>query len=194
MTTTTASEGQTATRALKDHASMAVVLSVASIAWFGWGFQGQQVLTWLRLGMIVAAVGAIAAVLVVHRIPGPPTLAVDPQARKVYWLAVAAEVVLIVAGAVVLGALGNGTYLSTWTLFVVGVHFLPFVRPFSAPILRFTAACCVVVAAVALWAGLTGQAPAPTVAGAGGGIVLLGFAVTLVVGVVRARGVGAAGR
>ncbi|WP_454300194.1 hypothetical protein [Salana multivorans] len=194
MTTTTATQAETATRALKDRASMGVVLAIASTAWFGWGSQGQQALAWLRVGMIVAAVVLVAAALVVHRIPGPPTLATDPQARKVYWLSVAAEVVLIVAGALVLGATSNAAYVSTWTLLVVGVHFLPFVRPFSAPILRATAACCVVVAALALWAGLAGWAPAPTVAGAGGGITLLGFAVTLVVSVAQARGVGAAGR
>lgn len=188
MTTTTTAGAGAATRVLKDRASMGVVLSIASIAWFGWGSQGQQALGWLRVGMIVAALSLLAAVLLVRRVPGPPTLATDPQARKIYWLSVAAEVVLIVAGALVLGSTGHGVYISTWTLFVVGVHFLPFVRPFSAPILRGTAAGCVVVAAGALWAGLAGWAPAPTVAGAGGGLVLLGFAVALVAGVWRASG------
>lgn len=113
--------------------------------------------------------------------PVPPTLATDPRARKIYWSAVVVEVVLILLGVFVLSGTGNAVYTSTWVLFVVGVHFLPFVRPFSAPILRYTALGCVVAAAVALWAGLAGWAPAPTIAGAGGGVVLLGSALVLAV-------------
>lgn len=155
---------------------MAVVLSVASLAWFGWGHQGAQIVWWLRAGMVTSGIALVIATILVRRIPVRPTLATDPGARKVYWIAVVAEVVLILAGMFVLPRTGNSAYVSTWVLFVVGIHFLPFVRPFNAPILRYTALACIVVAAVALWAGLAGWAPAPTVAGAGGGIVLLGFA------------------
>lgn len=171
----------------KDHASMAVVLSGAAIAWFGWGHQGGQHEWWLRAGMILSALALVGALWVVHRIPVRPTLATDPRARRVYWTAVIAEVLCIVGGAVVLGMTGHGTYLSTWTLFVVGVHFLPFVGPFDAPILRYTAVACVFVAGAALWAGLVRWAPAPTIAGAGGGIVLLGFALVLMTGAARTR-------
>lgn len=160
---------------------MAVVLSVASIAWFGWGHQGALFEGWLRGGMVASALGLAMAIAMVRRIPARPTLATDPQARKVYWAAVAAEVLLIVGGMIALAQTGHPQYASTWTLFIVGVHFLPFVRPFSTPILRYTALGCVVVAGVALWAGLAGWAPAPTIAGAGGGIVLLGFALALMV-------------
>ena len=163
----------------KDHASMAVVLAAASIAWFGWGQQGSIHLGWLRWGMIVAATALVVTILVLRRIPGPPTLATDARVRRVYWTAVAAEVVLIVGGAIVLGVTGNGAYLAAWTLFVVGIHFLPFVRAFDAPLLRLTAICCTLVAGLSLWAGLAGWAPAPTIAGAGGGIVLLLFAAAL---------------
>lgn len=163
----------------KDRLSMAVVLSAASLAWFGWGHQGLQLEGWLRGGMVAAAIVLVVAILLVRRVPVPPTLATDPQARKVYWAAVIAEVVLIVAGALVLARTGHPTFLSTWVLFVVGIHFLPFVRAFNTPLLRPTALCCVLAAALALWAGLTGWAPAPTVAGAGGGVILLGFALAL---------------
>lgn len=163
----------------KDRLSMAVVLAAASIAWFGWGHQGLRLEVWLRGGMVAAAIVLVVAILLVRRVPVPPTLATDPQARKVYWAAVIAEVVLIVAGALVLARAGHSVFLSTWVLFVVGIHFLPFVRAFNTPLLRLTALCCVLVAALALWAGLTGWAPAPTVAGAGGGVVLLGFALAL---------------
>lgn len=165
-----------ATVRAKDHLSMAVVLSVASLAWFGWGHQGAQIVWWLRAGMVASGIALVIATILVRRIPVRPTLATDPGARKVYWIAVVAEVVLILAGMFVLPRTGNSAYVSTWVLFVVGIHFLPFVRPFNAPTLRYTALACIVVAAVTLWAGLAGWAPAPTVAGAGGGIVLLGFA------------------
>jgi hypothetical protein len=163
----------------KDRLSMAVVLSAASIAWFGWGHQGLRLESSLRGGMVAAAIVLLVAILLVRRVPAPPTLATDPQARKVYWAAVIAEVALIVAGAVVLAKTGQSMFLSTWVLLVVGIHFLPFVRAFNTPLLRHTALGCVLVAALALWAGLTGWAPAPTVAGAGGGVVLLGFALAL---------------
>ncbi|MEZ5085681.1 MAG: hypothetical protein R2722_05350 [Tessaracoccus sp.] len=164
----------------KDRLSMAVILSLASLAWFGWGHQGAQIEGWLRLGMGAAALMLVAAIVMVRRVPVPPTLATDPRARKIYWSAVVVEVVLILLGVFVLSGTGNAVYTSTWVLFVVGVHFLPFVRPFSAPILRYTALGCVVAAAVALWAGLAGWAPAPTIAGAGEGS-LLGSALVLAV-------------
>lgn len=172
-------ETRTAAVRAKDHASMAVVLAAASIAWFAWGHQGGQAIGWLRGGMIAGALALIAAIVVMRGIRVPPTLVTDARARKVYWLSVIAEVVLIVGGAVVLNLTGNAIYLSAWTLAVVGVHFLPFVRPFRAPALRWTALACVLVAGVAVWAGIAGFAPAPTVAGAGGGAVLLVFAIAL---------------
>lgn len=163
----------------KDHASMAVVLSAASVAWFGWGHQGGEAIAWLRWGMVVAVVLLIVSVIVLVRIRAVPTLATDAHARRVYWIAVAAEVLLIVGGAVALALTGNSQYLSTWTLFIVGIHFLPFVSAFHAPLLRPTAVACALVAALALWAGLGGWAPPPTIAGAGGGLVLLVFAALL---------------
>lgn len=163
----------------KDRLSMAVVLSTASLAWFGWGHQGGQIEGWLRAGMVTAALALVAAILLVRRVSARPTLATNPRARKVYWISVIAEVALILAGATALSLTGNAAYISTWVLFIVGVHFLPFVRPFNTPLLRHTALACVAVSVLALWAGLAGWAPAPTVAGAGGGLVLLGFALAL---------------
>lgn len=178
---------RTAEATAKDHASMAVVLTGAAIAWFGWGHQGLRIAGWLEAGMLASAIALVLAILLVRRIRAAPTLATDPRSRRVYWTAVIAEILCIVAGALVLGALGLGAYLSTWTLFVVGVHFLPFVKAFDAPFLRLTAAACVLVAALALWAGLSGAAPAPTIAGAGGGVVLLVSALAILARTARAR-------
>lgn len=163
----------------EDHLCMAIVCSAASIAWFGWAHQGAQIEAWLRVGMIAAATVLAVAAVTVRRIPARPTLATDPRARRVYWACVGAEAVLIPLGILVLARTGNSEYASTWALVVVGVHLLPFVRPFDAPILRYTALACVLAAAAAPAAGLAGLAPAPTVAGAGGGLVLLGSAIAM---------------
>lgn len=96
-----------ATVRAKDHLSMAVVLSVASLAWFGWGHQGAQIVWWLRAGMVTSGIALVIATILVRRIPVRPTLATDPGARKVYWIAVVAEVVLILAGMFVLRARGT---------------------------------------------------------------------------------------
>ena len=164
----------------KDLASMAVVLSGAAIAWFGWGMQGGLVQSALIAGMIASGLALMAAIAVNRTMAAPPTLAIDPAARRIYWVAVAVEVVMIVGGAFVLAGTGNGQWLSTWTAFVMGVHFVPLARPFGAPILKLTAVACVIVVALAVWAGLAGWAPAPTIAGAGTGLVLLGFGIALI--------------
>lgn len=172
----------------KDHASMAVVLAVAAIAWFGWGHQGGEFEGWLEVGMAASALAAIAAALIVRRNSAPPSMATEPAVRKVYWLTVVIEVVLIVVGMAVLAQLGIPQYASAWTLLVVGVHFLPFVRLFDAPVLLGVAAACVLVSVTAVGVALAGVAPAPTVAGAGGGVVLLASAIVIMFAVRRAGG------
>ena len=93
------------------------------------------------------------------------------QGRKVV-----AEVLAILVGVLLLGTTGNGAYLPAWTLVVVGLHFVPFVGIFRAPILRLAAVLCVLIGAASVFLGLTGAVPAPTVAGIGGGVALLGVA------------------
>lgn len=44
---------------------------------------------------------------------------------------VAAELIALVVGNVVLGATGHGAYVAAWTAFVVGVHFIGFGRLFA---------------------------------------------------------------
>ncbi len=178
MTDNTGTIDRAAVRA-KDHASMAVVLAAASIAWFVWGHQGGEISGWLEAGMGAGLLALIAAIVVMRGIRVAPSLAFDPAIRKVYWTSVIAEVVLIVGGVIVLNLIGQSAYLSTWTLAIVGLHFLPFVKAFRAPLLRWAAVACVLVAGIALWAGLAGWAPAPTIGGAGGGLVLLGFSLLL---------------
>lgn len=155
---------------------MAVVLSGVSIAWFGWGQQGGRLTGVLQAGMLLSAVVLIVAIVMVRRVPAPPTLATDRTARKIYWVSVVAEVLAILVGVVLLGTTGHGAYLPAWTLIVVGLHFVPFVGIFKAPILRLATVLCLLVGAASVILGLTGVVPAPTVAGIGGGVGLLGIA------------------
>lgn len=156
---------------------MAVVLAGVSIAWFAWGHQGGQAVWLLRAGMVLSTLVLVAAIITVRRVPGPPTLATDPIVRKIYRMTVIAEILAILVGVVLLGTTGNGAYLPAWALAVVGLHFVPFVGIFRAPVLRLATVLCLLVAAAAVLLGMAGVVPAPTVAGLGGGIVLLAVAV-----------------
>ena len=62
---------------------------------------------------------------------------VAPNASRVYWLSVAAEVAAIVIGARVIATVLDRPQLTVvWVVLVVGVHFLPFAKAFRAPIFR----------------------------------------------------------
>lgn len=100
----------------------------------------------------------------------------DPRVRRSYWLTVAVEVVLIVGGNLLLAAVGQQAYDATWTLFVVGVHFVALAKIFHGRGLAFTGVVAAVVAVAAACLGLaTGLAPSAA-AGAGGGVVFIGYA------------------
>lgn len=170
---------------LKDTAIAALILAGAASAWFSWGFAGERFAAALGIGMWAAIGTLIAGVVCVRRTPGAPTMATDPQVRRTYWRAVVAEVVAIVAGAFVLNRVGHPEYLPAWTLAVVGLHFLPLARAFGMPLLRWVAAAATLVATAALVSGLAGWLPAPTVAGLGGGLVLLAGALVSLAAVTR---------
>ncbi len=162
--------------AAKDYAICAVIFAGAAIAWFGWGQAGQRLGVLLGLGSVLAVLVTVAAAIGIRRTPGVPTMNVDPQARRSYLFWVATEVVLIVAGAILLNRSGHPDLVSAWTLAVVGAHFVPLARAFRLPILRTTAAWCVLAALAAVAAGVSGFLPTPTVAGLAGGLVLVSAA------------------
>lgn len=157
----------------KDAAICAAILGGASIAWFGWGQAGQRFVGLLVAGMVLGALALVAAIVATVRTPGPPTMAVDPQVRRTYNLALVAEVAAILAAALLLARAGRSDLLPAVVLVVVGVHFLPLAKAFVLPVVRYAAWASMLVGLVALWAGLAGWLPAATVAGLGGGAVLL---------------------
>jgi hypothetical protein len=149
------------------------------IGWVEWGTLnlGGKASTAIRIVGVV-----IGVVLIVRSIrfrrkqratqranPGPA----EPSmfASRGYRLVVAAEVIALVAGYLLLGALGAGTYQIVWFALIVGVHFIGFGRLFAFRF-YFVGAALIVAALAGLIAGI-----------AGGGIALVqavtGFAAGL---------------
>lgn len=100
----------------------------------------------------------------------------DPRVRRSYWLTGAVEVVLIVGGNLLLAAVGQQAYVAAWTLFVVGVHFIPLAKIFHGRALALTGVVVAVVAVAAACLGLASDLAPSAAAGAGGGVVFIGYA------------------
>ncbi len=162
----------TGTRA-KDHAVTGTILATAAIAWFGWGHVGERLTSLLALGMVVGVVVVARGVILTRSVPGPTTMATDAAARRTYWSAMGAQVVAILAGLVLLGTTENPSYVPAWVLSAVGIHFLPLAKAVGVPILGAAGWACIAVAALATGMGIAGWAPASSVAGGGGGLVLV---------------------
>lgn len=157
----------------------AAVLAFAGIAWFGWA-QEDPPSSWvpgLVAGSVISALLLVALVvlLVRRRTTGGSPMA-DPRVRRRYWVTVMIEVVLIAAGNLLLAAVGHPEYDAAWTLFVVGVHFVPLARIFESPSLALAGAVVAVVAVAAACVGLAGDLAPSAVAGSGGGVVFIGYA------------------
>jgi hypothetical protein len=156
----------------------AAVLAFAGGAWFGWA-QDDPPRSWvpyLAAGSVVSVLCWVALVgLVVRRRTTTGSGMADPRVRRGYWMTVAVEVALIVGGNLLLAAVGHPDYDAAWTLFVVGVHFVPLARIFHARALALTGAVVAVVAVGAAVLGLASDVAPSAVAGAGGGVVFIGY-------------------
>ena len=157
----------------------AAVLAFAGIAWFGWAQQDPPSpwVPYLVAGSALSALLLVALVvlLVRHRTTDGSPMA-DPRVRRGYWLTVGVEVVLIVGGNLLLAAVGQQAYVAAWTLFVVGVHFVPLARIFHGRGLGLTGVVVAVVAVVAACLGIATDLAPSAAAGAGGGVVFIGYA------------------
>lgn len=169
-----------ATSTARDLAVTAMILGVAGFMWFGWG-QAAPAAGWtipLAIGSAFGAVVAAAGGVLAWRLRSGASAMDHPRIRRGWFRAVALEVVLIVAGALVLAASGHPAYLPAWTLFAVGVHFFPLARLLKTLGLNLAGVLLVAVAAVAAALGLAGEVPPSTVAGAGGGLICVTWAVS----------------
>ena len=88
----------------------------------------------------------------------------------------AVEVVLIGGGNWLLAAVGHPDYDAAWTLFVVGVIFVPLARIFHAGALASVGVVVAVVAVAAAYLGLASYLAPSAAAGAGAGLVFIGYA------------------
>ncbi|MFC9556612.1 hypothetical protein ACFTWF_37970 [Rhodococcus sp. NPDC056960] len=158
----------------------AAVLALAGIAWFGWA-QENPPASWtpyLVAGQVISAVLLIALVmvLVVRRLTTTGSAMADPRVRRRYWGTVAVEVALIVGGNLLLAAVGHQAYDAAWTLFVVGVHFVPLGKVFHARALARAGVAVAVAAVAAAGLGLATDLAPSAAAGACGGVVFIGYA------------------
>src|SRR4051794_36265796 len=162
----------------RDPSATALVLALVAPLWFGWG-SAELPASWSVLPTVGSWVGLLlavpAAVLTWRRRHGRSAMA-DPAGRRDYLRTVAVEVVAIFLGSALLNRVGAPQYLAGWTLFVVGVHFVPLGRLFGVRILQWAGAVLAAWAGVAVLAGLIGTAAPQAAAGLGGGVLLLGFA------------------
>lgn len=162
----------------RDRATSALILGVAAMAWFGWSQEGPPA-GWvlpLRVGSGFGLLVAALAAIVVWRCRHGASAMADPRVRRVYYRVIGIEVAAIAVGATALGIIGRSSYLAPWTLFVVGLHFVPLSRLFGDRSLTHAGGLLVAVSAVSVTAGLIWTVTPSAVAGGGGGLILLVFA------------------
>lgn len=134
----------------------------------------------------VLAALALAAVVasVVRRFRGGAGVGVEagtpPQARgfRLFWLALAGEIVALIVGLAVLRHVGLGDYGVAWVALVVGVHFFPLARQWNYGTYTVIAVVMSVLGLAGLGFMLAGVAPwvVAAVSGVGSGLTLLAAA------------------
>jgi hypothetical protein len=127
------------------------------------------------LGVVVAVAILAYAVVAMPRRPSGAG-GVPRRALRVYWICVAAEVVAIPVGRLVLVRLHQASLTPVWVVFVVGVHFLPFASAFRVPLFRVLAVALIAIAVAGAVAALLGGPVAVGWACVAAGFVLLAFA------------------
>jgi hypothetical protein len=147
---------------------------LASI-WFAWARSDAsvEIRLWLEIAGVAALLVASAGVILAASRYGRPALTRDSALRRRYNRIVAAEVVLLMAGAGVLAAIGLSAWIPAWLCAGVGIHFLPASRLFETPFLALIGLTITAASASAIAAGLTTTVAPSVVAGAGAGACLL---------------------
>jgi hypothetical protein len=156
--------------------------------WGAGGLDGPARVALIVAGVVLGLGVAVAALVLAARARPDVAGSGSMFARRSYRLIVAAEVVAIVVGNVLLGRAGLGAYVIAWTAFVVGVHFLAFGRMFDRV---FTVIGALMVAAAVIGAvvGATGGGDDAVllITGLASAVVLLGAGARSVTGALRAR-------
>lgn len=139
------------------------------------------------LEWIARVIGVLIAGFVVWRViagsgrpdSGPPP---SRNAMRVYWACVLAEVVAIPLGAAVItNVIGRPELVVLWVVFIVGAHFLPFVKAFNAPLFLLLGWALIGLAVVGAIVALLAWPTAPAATATLAGFVLLAFSAAGVV-------------
>ncbi|MEJ7651172.1 MAG: hypothetical protein WKF57_19340 [Nakamurella sp.] len=160
----------------RDLAASALVLGVASSAWFAWGSTGAPALRpWFLAGILAGLALAATALLLRRRLPGTGSHRGPRRAavQRTYRRTLAAEIALIVAGNVVLNLTGRPEYVICWTYAVMSAHFLPLARLYEIRALRLTALAGIVIAIGGVGLGITTTGSPIAVTGGAGALALL---------------------
>lgn len=156
-----------------DLVASTIVLSGASAAWFIWGRADAIVQLPLLLAAAVSLATLVVAIVRIRAARGPSTMAVDPHARRMYWIGTGAEIVAIPLVAVALARAGLQELLTAAVLAIVALHFIPLAIAFKLVDLWWVTAASLAVAAASLWVFLAGHDGARALAGGLGGFVML---------------------
>jgi hypothetical protein len=140
-------------------------VAVAGGFGIGWAFWAASGLSGgaaavVRIAGVVIGVIIVAAALFRRTAARPSesasSSASEPMFRsRGYRVSVAAELIALVVGNVVLGATGHSAYVAAWTALVVGVHFLGFGRLF-APVFYWLGAAFIAAAIAGAAVGAAG--------------------------------------
>ncbi|CAG7634522.1 hypothetical protein Rwratislav_40605 [Rhodococcus wratislaviensis IFP 2016] len=154
-------------------------------AWFGWAMAVPTpgVLTaLLNIGAVAGLIVVVLGIGVAVHSPAESSAMTDRAVRRRYVTVVVVEVLVLVAGAVVLALAGLTEWTPVWVCAVVGVHFVPLASIFGESSLTVLGVLLGAVATGGLVLGLSTNAAPSTVVGTGAGLCLLAFAVIAVAG------------
>lgn len=157
----------------KDLASSSIVLGIVSVIWFSLP-PVDGALRWAFVAASVLAIAlVVAAVVRLRTTAGPASMSVSPRARRVWWAALAFEVVAIPAALLILRSLDQTELTPAVVLGIVALHFIPLAQEFRMADLWWVTAACLAVTALGIAAHFGGWAHPGVIAGGLGGTVLL---------------------
>ncbi|MDO5699069.1 MAG: hypothetical protein Q4G51_13955 [Dermatophilus congolensis] len=163
-----------------DLMASATVLSIAATAWFLWGRADGIATTPLLVGAALAVVMLVVAITRLRSAQGPSTMAVDAQARRMYWIGTGGEIVAIPLAAIFLARAQLHELIPAAVLAIVALHFIPLAIAFRLFELWWVIGACLVVCAAAVWMFAAGHDGARALTGGLGGAVLLTAAAAFV--------------
>jgi hypothetical protein len=165
-------------RSDRDRGMTALIEGFFAFVWFGWGQADAS--SWLSVALAagsalavpVAILGAVRA----FRSPAASSVLHGRRGWRRYGMLVGVEFLLAGAGAGVLEATGQDTFVPVWVCAVVGVHFFALAPVLQDRLLVPLGALLSMVAVVALAVGRWTDLAPSTVTGVGAGALLLSFA------------------